>query len=67
MLVPRGNPLRKVRITRRSMTALTKAKASPAFQAALHIVEELRGRGFRTYFAGGCVRDPADGHHAQRL
>ena len=28
-----------------------------AFQAALHIVESLRARGFEAYFAGGCVRD----------
>ncbi len=27
------------------------------FQAALHIVERLRERGYQAYFAGGCVRD----------
>ena len=27
------------------------------FQAALHVVEALRARGFQAYFAGGCVRD----------
>ncbi len=30
---------------------------SNEFQAALHVVERLRGRGFQAYFAGGCVRD----------
>ncbi len=30
---------------------------TPQFQAALHIVERLRARGFQAYFAGGCVRD----------
>ena len=39
------------------MTALDRAKASPAFQAALHVVEDLRAKGFQAYFAGGCVRD----------
>jgi poly(A) polymerase len=39
------------------MKALENAKTTPAFQAALHIVEELRNRGFHAYFAGGCVRD----------
>jgi poly(A) polymerase len=39
------------------MTALTQAKETPAFKAAVHIVEQLRQRGFRAYFAGGCVRD----------
>lgn len=39
------------------MTALTQAKSTPAFQAAIHVVEQLRARGFQAYFAGGCVRD----------
>ena len=30
---------------------------SPEYQAALHIVQSLRDRGFDAYFAGGCVRD----------
>lgn len=30
---------------------------SPQFEAALHIVETLRARGYEAYFAGGCVRD----------
>ncbi|AFL87006.1 tRNA nucleotidyltransferase/poly(A) polymerase [Terriglobus roseus DSM 18391] len=30
---------------------------SPGYQAALHIVQSLRARGFDAYFAGGCVRD----------
>lgn len=33
------------------------AMQSDGFQAALHIVETLRARGFQAYFAGGCVRD----------
>jgi poly(A) polymerase len=36
---------------------LSKATQSSGFQAALHIVRSLRGRGFDAYFAGGCVRD----------
>ncbi|WP_047492598.1 CCA tRNA nucleotidyltransferase [Terriglobus sp. TAA 43] len=39
------------------MKALKNAKATKSFRAALHIVEELRDRGFQAYFAGGCVRD----------
>ncbi len=39
------------------MTALTQAKETSAFKAALHVVEQLRDRGFHAYFAGGCVRD----------
>src|SRR5579859_2053800 len=27
------------------------------FEAALHIIEKLRGEGYEVYFAGGCVRD----------
>ncbi len=30
---------------------------SSGYRAALRIVEQLRGRGFAAYFAGGCVRD----------
>jgi poly(A) polymerase len=30
---------------------------SSDYQAALHIVQSLRDRGFEAYFAGGCVRD----------
>ena len=37
--------------------AILFAQQSESFQAALHIVESLRGRGFQAYFAGGCVRD----------
>jgi len=44
------------------MTALTQAKGTPSFKAAIHIVEQLRQRGFRAYFAGGCVRDLLMGH-----
>ncbi len=33
------------------------ALLTPQCQAALHIVERLRERGFQAYFAGGCVRD----------
>ena len=29
----------------------------PAFLAALHVVQTLRGQGYQAYFAGGCVRD----------
>lgn len=36
---------------------LSTALAADGFQAALHIVETLRGKGFKAYFAGGCVRD----------
>ncbi len=36
---------------------LNTAFASNGFQAALHIVETLRAKGFQAYFAGGCVRD----------
>src|ERR1700709_1059304 len=36
---------------------LSTAMQSDGFQAALHIVETLRARGFQAYFAGGCVRD----------
>jgi len=32
------------------------------FQAALRVVERLRGAGFRAYFVGGCVRDLLMGH-----
>ena len=30
---------------------------TPQFEAALHIVEALRGQGYEAYLAGGCVRD----------
>src|SRR3954470_5501283 len=30
---------------------------TPQFEAALHIVEKLRSRGFEAWLAGGCVRD----------
>jgi poly(A) polymerase len=30
---------------------------TPQFEAALHIVQTLRARGFEAYLAGGCVRD----------
>ncbi len=33
------------------------AQATPQFEAALHIVETLRGAGYEAYLAGGCVRD----------
>ncbi len=36
---------------------LSTAVLTNEFQAALHIVETLRARGFQAYFAGGCVRD----------
>ena len=36
---------------------LAEAMATKEFQAALFVVETLRGRGFQAYFAGGCVRD----------
>ena len=36
---------------------LSIAVGTPEFQAALHIVERLRAKGFQAYFAGGCVRD----------
>ncbi len=36
---------------------LSSAMQSDGFQAALHIVQSLRARGFQAYFAGGCVRD----------
>ena len=39
------------------MATLAEAIETKAFQAALHVVETLRGRGFQAYFAGGCVRD----------
>ena len=39
------------------MAALEEAMESREFEAALHVVETLRGRGFQAYFAGGCVRD----------
>lgn len=39
------------------MTALIQAKGTPAHKAAIHVVEQLRTRGFHAYFAGGCVRD----------
>lgn len=39
------------------MAALDQAKATPTFQAAVHIVQDLRRKGFHAYFAGGCVRD----------
>jgi poly(A) polymerase len=38
-------------------TDLSTAIATPGFQAALHIVETLRSRGYQAWFAGGCVRD----------
>jgi len=31
--------------------------ATPQFEAAVHIVRELRAAGFEAYLAGGCVRD----------
>ncbi|WP_419805685.1 CCA tRNA nucleotidyltransferase [Terriglobus sp.] len=39
------------------MAGLAEAVATKEFQAALCVVETLRGRGFQAYFAGGCVRD----------
>ncbi|GAA3756559.1 CCA tRNA nucleotidyltransferase [Terriglobus aquaticus] len=39
------------------MAALAEAMGTKEFEAALHVVETLRGRGFQAYFAGGCVRD----------
>ena len=33
------------------------APATPQFEAALHIVETLRGAGYEAWLAGGCVRD----------
>jgi poly(A) polymerase len=30
---------------------------TPQFDAALHVVETLRGNGYEAYLAGGCVRD----------
>ncbi len=33
------------------------AVRSSEFQAALHVVENLRESGYQAYFAGGCVRD----------
>ena len=39
------------------MGSLEQAVHSKQFQAALHVVETLRARGYQAYFAGGCVRD----------
>ncbi len=39
------------------MQGLKEAVLSEEFRAALHVVEELRGKGYKAYFAGGCVRD----------
>lgn len=39
------------------MAGLAEAVATKEYQAALYVVETLRGRGFQAYFAGGCVRD----------
>ena len=39
------------------MARVAETTATKEFQAALHIVETLRSRGFQAYFAGGCVRD----------
>ncbi len=36
---------------------LSPVQATVGFQAALHVVTELRSRGHTAYFAGGCVRD----------
>jgi poly(A) polymerase len=36
--------------------------ATLQFEAALRIVETLRSRGYKAYFAGGCVRDLLLGH-----
>lgn len=36
--------------------------ATPAFQAALQVLTELRSEGYMAYFVGGCVRDLLLGH-----
>lgn len=41
----------------RHMSIVGQAQATKEFQAALHVVNTLRDRGFQAYFAGGCVRD----------
>lgn len=39
------------------MGFLEQVVQSKEFQAALHVVQTLRERGYQAYFAGGCVRD----------
>ena len=38
-------------------TTIGEVQRTPQFRAALYVVEQLRGRGYQAYFAGGCVRD----------
>ncbi len=39
------------------MALLAETTATPGFQAALDVVQQLRQNGFQAYLAGGCVRD----------